>query len=1746
MATSDYGPNTEIFSNVIASGRADKPRQDHAVDGGRSDQAGPADGNFLGNVHQGAGADPAAYADPTLTGGEGRTIAAASGGFEIPPDGIAVTLPLLPEFDGYGISIQLSGVPDSTTLSSGRSLGAGRWMLDQAEMDDLRLLPSDGADGAALPGPLSLDVSVTLTDASTGEVKVVPGETIQLGPDQLGPVSAVSDTDVAPDSVSESALAGDSVGITAAASDPDSGDVVTYRLVDDAGGRFAIDPATGAVTVADASLLDYESAPTHTIVVEAASTDGSSTTQLFTISLLDDTSEFAVTPISDTNPDAETISESVADGTPVGITAFASDADSSDSVSYSLADDAGGRFAIDPATGAVTVADASLLDYEAATGHTITVVATSTDGSTASRDFTISLTDDTGEFAVSAISDTDAAAETISESASIGDVVGITAFASDGDATDSVTYSLTDDAGGRFAIDPATGVVTVADASLLDFESAASHTITVQAASTDGSTQTQTFTIGVSDDTGEFSVSAISDTDAAGDAVSESASNGDVVGITAFASDADGTDTVSYSLTDDAGGRFAIDPSTGVVTVADASLLDYESATSHTITVQATSTDGSTQTQSFTIGVSDDTSEFSVSAISDSDATGNTVSESASNGDVVGITAFASDSDASDTVSYSLTDDAGGRFAIDASTGVVTVADASLLDYESATSHTITVQATSTDGSTQTQSFTIGVSDDTSEYSVSAISDTDAAANSVSESASNGDVVGVTAFASDPDAGDTVSYSLTDDAGGRFAIDSATGVVTVADASLLDYESATSHTITVQATSTDGSAETETFSIVVSDDTSEFSVSPVSDSDAAGNTVSESASNGDVVGVTAFASDADGSDSVSYSLTDDAGGRFAIDSATGVVTVADASLLDYESATSHTITVQATSTDGSMQTQSFTIGVSDDTSEYSVSAISDTDAAANSVSESASNGDVVGLIAFASDADAGDSVSFGLTDDAGGRFAIDPSTGVVTVADASLLDYETATSHTITVQATSTDGSTATKSFVISLSDDTGEFGVSAVSDSDATANSVSEGASNGDVVGVTALASDGDASDTVTFSLTDDAGGRFAIDSATGVVTVADASLLDYESAASHTITVQATSTDGSTATQDFTIGVGNVVEAASVSTSDSSGDEDTAIALDISVSDLDAAATHTVTITGVPSGATLSAGTDQGGGTWTLTTAQVSGLTVTSPADSDADFQLGVTVTSDDGSGPVTSSTETIDVTVDAVADAPALTLTHGYSKTLMSESSFETGGSSGFVSGSLDGWSAIPGSEIEIWHENDVAGDAYEGDEFIEINYEGSGTYADAGGIERTISTDADTPYELSFQVSPRPGFESYMDFEVRAIDVSSGDVLKTMAITWDGNTVSELTWTQYTLQFVGTGGDVQLVLEDTGAVHDYGRGAYVDDIRLSELEAFTASDTIDMSELISVGLTDTDGSETLGDVEISNIPTGAVIAVGGTPIDTSGGTVSVTTSQLANLTLQAPAGFTGDLYLDVTVTSTEAENGDTATSSDTLTISVVSNDENMNGMGSSSGSTISGGSGDDTLYGGGGNDTIYGNAGEDVLYGGSGNDHLFGGDDNDTLMGGDGRDRLYGNAGDDFLYGGDGDDRLYGSDGDDTLYGGGGDDRLDGGAGDDLLIGGEGNDTAFGGDGDDTFIFGDGWGNDSFDGGGGSWTDTIHISGREDLTAYSDWTLTGATVVDSGDGYLQLADDSDGTITLDDGSQLTFTDVDRIEW
>ncbi len=128
------------------------------------------------------------------------------------------------------------------------------------------------------------------------------------------------------------------------------------------------------------------------------------------------------------------------------------------------------------------------------------------------------------------------------------------------------------------------------------------------------------------------------------------------------------------------------------------------------------------------------------------------------------------------------------------------------------------------------------------------------------------------------------------------------------------------------------------------------------------------------------------------------------------------------------------------------------------------------------------------------------------------------------------------VSAASNGGTTA-----FSSATDTIDVSVTPVNDAPTdlslSANTVAENAANGTVVG-TVSGTDPDSGDTKTYSFTDSAGGRFAINSATGVITVADSSLLNYESATSHTVTVRVTDSGGLTYNESFTINLTNVNE--------------------------------------------------------------------------------------------------------------------------------------------------------------------------------------------------------------------------------------------------------------------------------------------------------------------------------------------------------------------------------------------------------------------------------------------------------------------------------------------------------------------------------------------------------------------------------------------------------------------------------
>ncbi|WP_246723550.1 metallophosphoesterase [Rhizobium sp. ARZ01] len=191
--------------------------------------------------------------------------------------------------------------------------------------------------------------------------------------------------------------------------------------------------------------------------------------------------------------------------------------------------------------------------------------------------------------------------------------------------------------------------------------------------------------------------------------------------------------------------------------------------------------------------------------------------------------------------------------------------------------------------------------------------DANAATNQIAELAAAGTAVGITASARDPDAGDTVTYSLND---ARFAID-ANGVITRSGTGTLDFETQTAITLTVTATSTDRSTATQTYSLGILNSPEPIAFNTPADADAATNRIAQNAVAGTKVGITASARDPDAGSTVTYSLNDS---RFAID-ANGVITRSGTGTLNAQSEPSINLHVTATSSDGSKDFHDYTVAV---------------------------------------------------------------------------------------------------------------------------------------------------------------------------------------------------------------------------------------------------------------------------------------------------------------------------------------------------------------------------------------------------------------------------------------------------------------------------------------------------------------------------------------------------------------------------------------------------------------------------------------------------------------------------------------------------------------------------------------------------------------------------------------------------------------------------------------------------------
>ncbi|MEE9363103.1 MAG: cadherin repeat domain-containing protein, partial [Cellulophaga sp.] len=397
-------------------------------------------------------------------------------------------------------------------------------------------------------------------------------------------------------------------------------------------GALNIDATTGELTVADATLFDFETNPVLTATVEVA---GTTNTGTVTINL-NDLNEIGIQDLN------VTIDENPTAGQAIG-TVLTSGTGSID-FSITSATPAG-AMSIDASTGELTVADVTLFDFER--NPIITAVISSV-GTLSTGTVTINL-NDLNEVGVQDLT------VTIDENPTVGQVIG-TVLTS---GTGSIDFSITSATpAGAMSIDASTGELTVLDATLFDFEINPTITAVVSSA---GALNTGTVTINLND-LNEISAQDLTVT------IDENPTTGQAVGTIQVT----GGGTLSFSITSQTpAGALNINASTGELTVADPNLFDFETTPVITADISVNNL-VSTATAIATINLND-VDEISVQALTVE------MDENPTSGQVIGTLQATS----SEILSYTITyQNPAGAFDINSSTGELTVDDASLFDFE--------------------------------------------------------------------------------------------------------------------------------------------------------------------------------------------------------------------------------------------------------------------------------------------------------------------------------------------------------------------------------------------------------------------------------------------------------------------------------------------------------------------------------------------------------------------------------------------------------------------------------------------------------------------------------------------------------------------------------------------------------------------------------------------------------------------------------------------------------------------------------------------------------------------------------------------------------------------------------------------------------------------------------------------------------------------------------------------------------
>ena len=406
-----------------------------------------------------------------------------------------------------------------------------------------------------------------------------------------------------------------------------------------------------------------------------------------------------------------------------------------------------------------------------------------------------------------------------------------------------------------------------------------------------------------------FTIDAIADTTVAENAAFTS--------VTPNLSGATPIGSLTYTLSGTDAGLFSVDAGTGVVSMV---ARDFESPADanadnvYEVTLVATDDDGNTDSEDFTVTVTDvaETVTFTIDAIADT-----TVAENAA---FTSVPPSLSGAAPIGNLTYTVSGTDAGLFSVDAGSGVVSMV---ARDFESPADangdnvYEVTLVATDDDGNTASEAFTVTVTDvaETVTFTIDAIADTTVAENaaftSVPPSLSGAAPIG------------NLTYTVSGTDAGLFSVDAGSGVVSMV---ARDFESPADangdnvYEVTLVATDDDGNTASEAFTVTVTDvaETVTFTIDAIADT-----TVAENAA---FTSVPPSLSGAAPIGNLTYTVSGTDAGLFSVDAGSGVVSMV---ARDFESPADangdnvYEVTLVATDDDGNTASEAFTVTVTD-------------------------------------------------------------------------------------------------------------------------------------------------------------------------------------------------------------------------------------------------------------------------------------------------------------------------------------------------------------------------------------------------------------------------------------------------------------------------------------------------------------------------------------------------------------------------------------------------------------------------------------------------------------------------------------------------------------------------------------------------------------------------------------------------------------------------------------------------------